>query len=119
MTAELNAKITAKHNTKMKALHGKPSSVYYNNNHKTERHETKFKNKSMLPIEQQQQQNVEIISALTPPIDHDVENRLTASKISISAFKSSNNSVNNLVQPLLHPVHMQRVSSTENSLQRH
>lgn len=117
VTAELNAKITAKHNTKMKGvLHGKSSNVYYNN-HKSERHEIKFTNKSAI-----EKKHIEMLTTLTPPIDHDVEDRLTASKISISAFKNSNNNVSNMVQQsLLHPVHMQRINSSvnENALQRH
>lgn len=93
----------------MKSLNAKTSNAFY---HKAERLESKLSAKSV-----EKRNNVEILSALSGPVtEHDVEDRLTASKISISAFKSTSS---NLVQPLLHPVNIQRLnSSDDNSLQR-
>lgn len=103
IAAELNAKITAKHNTRLKQhgnVHlGKPSlpapsdlSSLNNLNHLTDDKGKKFLDNDApqtdLKLLFHQRQRAETPNNHLHQ-DHDVESRLSASKIAISAFKST------------------------------
>lgn len=102
IAAELNAKLTAKHNTRLKqhgnAHLGKPSlpapsdlSSLNNLNHLSDDKAKKFLSSDSQPDLKHlfhQQQRADTPSKYLHQ-DHDVESRLSASKIAISAFKST------------------------------